>query len=243
MKNSSRLLITLLVAIFIFAIAIILPKLLITGPINKIATTQILELGLSILAIGILGKGRFREYGFCLPQPGSITPSRLASWFYPAVAAFVVGALATLALLGTGGSGNPLVKQLSLPQMILFVWIFSSTIEEIFTRGFIQGHLAPLSSISVKLLFFRVDLPTLISALFFASMHFSLLLSGVNTTTMTVTFLFTFSLGLIAGHQRARTGSLLPAIGLHMLGNIGGLCGGIIYAVIRILSGGRPPGM
>ena len=145
-------------------------------------------------------------------------------------------------ILGLGGTGNPLAKGLSFPQIVLFVWIFSSIIEEVFTRGFLQGHLSVLSGKHMKLLFVRIELPVLISALFFACMHFTLLFAGVDATTMAVTFLFTFSIGLMAGYLRAKTGSLIPAIAVHMLANIGGMIGGIIYTLINYMITGKLPG-
>jgi membrane protease YdiL (CAAX protease family) len=234
-----QLLIALATAIAIFVIAIVLPKFIISGGVYRIMTTQALELGLSLLAIMTLGRGRFADYGFCLPKAGSLSISKLSQWLLPVLIALTIGALATMAVLFTGGAGNPIMKQLTFPQIILFVLILSSTIEEIFTRGFFQGHLSSLSSISIKLIFFRVDLPTLISALFFGCMHLSLLMSGADLQTIIVILIFTFSLGLLAAHIRARTGSLLPAIGLHMLGNIGGIVGGIIFNVIHFISTGK----
>ena len=94
----------------------------------------------------------------------------------------------------------------------------------------------------MKLLFVRIELPVLISALFFACMHFTLLFAGVDATTMAVTFLFTFSIGLMAGYLRAKTGSLIPAIAVHMLANIGGMIGGIIYTLINYMITGKLPG-
>jgi len=47
----------------------------------------------------------------------------------------------------------------------------------------------------------------------------------------------------MAGYLRSSTGSLVPAIVAHFLANVGGMIGGIIYAIICILTGGSPPGM
>ncbi len=66
-------------------------------------------------------------------------------------------------------------------------------------------------------------------------------MSGADLKTIIIILLFTFSLGLLAGHLRSRSGSLLPAIGVHMLANIGGVMGGIVYTVISIMTGGRAP--
>ncbi len=230
-------------AIIIFLVAILLPKLLLTGKIVPLLTTQAAELVLSLGAIMVLGKGRFSDFGFRRPGPDHLSWSALVRWAPVALAALALGAAATGAVLITGATGNPLVKQLTFPQIVLFVWIFSSIIEEIFTRGFLQGYLASATTASVRLLFFRVDLPTLVSALFFACMHLVLLLRGADLATMVIILSFTFSLGLMAGHQRARTGSLIPAIGVHMLANIGGVIGGIVYAIVTIMTGGTLPRM
>ncbi|MDD4052261.1 MAG: CPBP family glutamic-type intramembrane protease, partial [candidate division Zixibacteria bacterium] len=112
-----------------------------------------------------------------------------------------------------------------------------------FTRGFIQGHLAPVMPGSFRFLFFRIETAAFVSAAFFALMHLSLLISGADPKTIVIILLFTFSVGLLAGHQRARTGSLVPAIGVHMLANIGGVIGGMIYMIITVMSGGKLPQM
>ncbi len=242
-QKISRTVVTLIVAIVIAVAALILPKLFITGIIPRLATTQGVELVLSLLAIVVLGKGRFADYGFRLPRRDGSSIDALLRWLPVGLAAMALGAVATGATLITGAGGNPVIKQLSFPQIILFIWIFSSTIEEIFTRGFLQGHLTPAMPGSIRLLFFRIETAAFISAVFFAMMHLSLLVSGVDLKTIVIILLFTFSVGLVAGHQRARTGSLIPAIAVHMLANIGGVIGGVIYMVVLILSGGRPPGM
>lgn len=233
----------LIVAVLIFLVAIILPKLLIVRPVARVATTQGLELGLSLLAIAVLGRGRFADYGFCKPRLDRPASEALLRWIPVGLGAMALGAVATMATLIAGAGGNPIAKQLTFLQIILFVWIFSSTIEEIFTRGFLQSHVAPVLPGSFRFLFFRIETAAFISALFFSLMHLSLLASGADPTTIIITILFTFSVGLLAGHHRARTGSLIPAVGIHMLANIGGVIGGIVYTIILILSGGKPPGM
>ena len=190
-NSSYRAATALLTAIGIFLIAIVIPKFLFSRTILSLAITQGLELFLSLLAIVIFGKSKFSEYGFCLPKKFEFSSGKKMRWLLISLTAPILGIMASIAILSLGGVGNPLVKELTLPQILLFVWIFSSIIEEIFTRGFLQGHLSVLSGKYVKLLFFRVELPVLISALFFASMHFVLLLAGIDITTMVVTFLFT----------------------------------------------------
>ncbi|MBN1211966.1 MAG: CPBP family intramembrane metalloprotease [candidate division Zixibacteria bacterium] len=229
-------------AIVIALVSIVLPKFILNGAIAKISLTQGLELTLSLLAIVVLGKRRFAEYGFRLPKKESPSSHGQLRWLSLSSVALLLGMTATIVVIASGASGSPVARQLSLPQMILFVWLFSSIIEEVFTRGFIQGHLSVLSGRYVKLLFFRVELPVFISAFFFACMHLVLPFVGADTVTTVVIWLFTFSLGLLAGHLRAGTGSLIPAVTAHMLANIGGLVGGIIYNIISFIISGKVPG-
>ena len=230
------------VAVGIFLIAAMVPKVFMSGPIPKLMTTQALELLLALLAIVIFGQSKFSEYGFRKPRVSQPPAEGGVRWVRICLTAPLLGMVATPLILALGGTGNPLAKSLSFPQIVLFVWIFSSIIEEVFTRGFLQGHLSVLSGKHMKLLFVRIELPVLISALFFACMHFTLLFAGVDATTMAVTFLFTFSIGLMAGYLRAKTGSLIPAIAVHMLANIGGMIGGIIYTLINYMITGKLPG-
>lgn len=242
-NSKSRIVVTLAVGVVIFLISALLPKSVLSSTIPRLTMTQTMELVLALLAIALLGKGNFSQYGFRL-QIDPLAPSGgIGRWILYGVVAVAVGALASIAIMATGAVGNPLIKELSIPQIMLFVWIFSSTIEEIFTRGFLQSHIAAVFDSSVRVPVLRVDIPTLISALFFACMHLIILTHGAGAKTLVIILLFTFSVGLIAGHLRARTGSLIPAIGAHMLANIGGVLGGLIYVLFTILTGGKLPGM
>ena len=162
-NTASRVITALLVSVAIFLIAIILPKSLFSSLVPRVATTQGLELVLSLLAIAILGKGRFAEYGFCRPHQIA-APGNGLHWGIVALFAPLLGIAASLLIVGLGGHGNSLLKSLSLPQVMLFVWLLSSTIEEMFTRGFLQGHLSVLSGKYLRLPGVRLELPVLISA-------------------------------------------------------------------------------
>jgi len=245
MKSNSKFQIALAIAVglMIFVVSVLLPKYVVSNTIPRLLTTQATELVLALLAIALLGKGKFAQYGFRLRME-RLTPSGgIGPWILLGFGALTVGALASIIMMATGATGNPIIKQLSFPQVVLFVLLFSSTIEEIFTRGFVQSHIAVALNSSARVPLLRVDLPTFISALFFASMHLVLVTHDTDVKTIVVILLFTFSLGLIAGHLRARTGSLIPAIGAHMLGNIGGMVGGILYVLFTVLTGGKMPTM
>jgi membrane protease YdiL (CAAX protease family) len=62
-------------------------------------------------------------------------------------------------------------------------------------------------------------------------MHLSLTLAEIDAFTIVCVLSFTTLLGLLAGLARERTGSLMPAIGTHLAGNVGGIVGGIAYAI------------
>jgi membrane protease YdiL (CAAX protease family) len=241
--DSRRVATALTVAVAIFLIAVVSPKLIFSDVIPSLMTTQGLELSLALLAIVTFGKSRFSEYGFSRPRVDKSSSNGRIRWIPVILTALLLGMAATPAVLVLGGTGNPLVKRLTLPQIVLFVWIFSSVIEEVFTRGFLQGHLSVLSGKYVRLWFFRIELPVLISAAFFACMHLVLLLTGADLTTIVVILLFTFSVGLLAGYLRAKTGSLIPAIAVHMMANIGGMIGGVVYAIVSFIITGHLPAM
>jgi membrane protease YdiL (CAAX protease family) len=238
-KDKLQIFAALTTAAAIFVIAIILPRIFLSGNIVRLMSTQGLELFLSLLAILLLGRGRFSDYGFRRPELDRLSPEQRRSGLILLLISPLLGVAATVIIVAVGGKGNPISGSLTLPQIILFAWVFSSIIEEIFTRGFLQGHLSSLSGRYARILSVRIELPVLISAAFFACMHFSLLLRGTDLRTFIVIILFTFSLGLLAGYLRAQTKSLLPAIIVHMLANIGGVIGGIIYFIFRFLLSGN----
>lgn len=241
MNTNLRIILTLAIGAAIFLTAIFLPGELFESQIARRIATQGLELILALAAIAIIGKGKFAAYGFCKPRYEQTSPISLLHWSLFGLGAMAMGGVATTVMLLSGAAGNPIARQMTFPEVVIFVWILSSTIEEVLTRGFIQSDLATAIDPQKRIPFLRVNYPTLISAIFFGLMHLSLWLKGADFKTLLITILFTFSLGLLAGYLRDRTKSLFPAIGAHMLANIGGAIGGIIYAIITILSGGEFP--
>lgn len=238
-----RFTVTLLAGVIIFIAAIVVPKYIVPKGIWSLMTAQGLELGLALLAITILGKGKFKDYGFRSPKKEKFTLKVLINWIIVVIIAIGLGAIANLAIALAGSGGNPIVKQLTFPQMVLLVWLFSSIIEEIFVRGFIQSHLAPLKVIKLNFGFVKFDLPTVIGAVFFGAMHLILLINGVEILSLIIILGFTFSLGLLAGYLRARYESLIPPVIAHILANMGGVIGGIIFVIITVITTGKPPAM
>lgn len=168
----------------------------------------------SLTIILILSTGRFSSYGFTRGHNLR---------------------LVTMALLGltVGIAFNLIGRFLPLSQTmptadyswlerIIFVWFYASIAEEVFVRGLIQSFLAKLRPLGLNLFGLRLSLPVIFSGALFATMHLGLLTMGISLATVGFICVFTFALGLVAAYHRERTGSLIPAIVVHMFGNIGG---------------------
>jgi membrane protease YdiL (CAAX protease family) len=188
----------------------------------------ILSFGLALL----LNKGSLAWLGL------RGAPSRLV------VKAVLIAALVTLAevvlsmvLMSLGGSpagrgehpamgGGPL-------KIVVSVLIMASICEELFYRGLLLGYLAPLRPLGFTIFRRRVSLPVAFCALSFGLGHLCLL--GMMPGRMVgMIVLAATALGLLAGHYREKTESLIPAVAVHMTFNIIGT------AIPAILMGLKP---
>jgi membrane protease YdiL (CAAX protease family) len=168
----------------------------------------------------ILSKGKISTYGFKMARNIQLKRIILLS-----LGIGIIGALIQfhLPMEEPGFEEN-----FSFIQTVIFIWIYASICEEVLTRGLIQGYLAPLTKYGVTVFKLRISFPVLISALFFASMHIMLLTMNMDGTAVFNIVSFAFILGIIAGYYREKTGSLIPAIIVHMLFNVGGSCAGLL---------------
>lgn len=170
---------------------------------------------ISILVIIVLTKGRIINYGF---TRGSykLTP-KIFLWTVP------TGILSVMSFVASRSGGEiQEVIELSKLQIIIFVWIYASINEEIFTRGLLQSFLSPLTKYGVSPFNRgRLSVPVLFSGLYFGAMHI-VLVDRLGPAVVSVIILTTF-LGIVAGYYREKTGSLIPAIIVHALFNVGGM--------------------
>ena len=179
----------------------------------------------SILVIVIRGKGNFADFGFRIPK-------NLYFWRI-APLSLMYGVIATSIITWVGGDGNPLAADLSRIEIILLVWIYASISEEILFRGVLQTIIARKTKRVVRVLNMSISISVFATAIVFALDHIgSMLLTGASTAGIIVIVLFTFTVGITAGHYREKTGSLLPAIIIHMFSNIGGALPVIMLNVI-----------
>jgi membrane protease YdiL (CAAX protease family) len=154
-------------------------------------------------------------------NPASFGLTRGTYRFRPAILlwALPTAVLSALAIAASGSAedSGPLADRSKL-QIILFVWVYASLCEEVLTRGLLQTLLsrdrAPVAGSR------RLSSPVVLSALFFGAMHL-VLVPSMGAAAAAPILLAVF-LGWIAARYREATGSLLPAVIVHALFNIGG---------------------
>jgi len=168
----------------------------------------------SILIILLLNKGKLRGYGFNwsvdFPFVKIVLISILFGFIFSIIERFFINST----------SESP-TADFSLIENIIYIWFLASIAEEVLTRGLIQGYLSPLKHIGIRVFKYYISLPILVGALFFGAMHLMLLSMGVDIYSVMNIVIFGTLLGLIAGYQKEKTNSLIPAIIVHMCFNVG----------------------
>jgi membrane protease YdiL (CAAX protease family) len=174
--------------------------------------THFVMAGLAIAAMHLISGGRWPEFGLGL---GSFHWSpMLLLWVLP------TAILTIMQLAVSRGRPSDDPHQFSPVQTVLRIWIVASIAEEVLTRGLIQGLLAPLSTTGFRIGAELVSVSILLAALAFAAMHFVLVRKmGAKAVPVIV---LAFLLGCVTGVYRQTTGSLIPAVIVHMLFNVGG---------------------
>ena len=175
----------------------------------------------SLILILIISKGKLSAYGIQLGKD--------YRWAQMIILGFATGAAFTVMLNAFPETSNALLPDYSFAQTVIFVWLYASICEEILTRGLIQSFLAPLTMYGISISGLRISLPVLVGALFFGLMHLGLLTTGADLLQVIIIVAFATVLGVIAGYHREQTGSIIPAIIVHMFGNIGGYCMGLLF--------------
>lgn len=170
----------------------------------------------SFIFIGLFSRWKFKGYGFQIPRSYRMTRVIISGLLF--------GALATvlLALLPGEGKENLPGQDMSLIQVILFIWLYASLAEELLCRGLIQGYLNSFSDRGFTFFGLKLSLPVVTGALFFALMHLALLTTGVSLLPVVIIVSFALLLGLMAGYQIEHSGSLIPAVLVHIIFNVGG---------------------
>ena len=183
----------------------------------------------SIFLILFINKGNLTQYGFTLGKNVRYVKIIILSFIIGIITMLITGIIASvLQSLHPVKGGEHFASSYSFLETVFYVWILASISEEILTRGLIQGYLAPLKKYGFKIFKKYISLPILIGALFFGLMHVMLLTTGMNVYMVFAVVFTCFILGLLAGYYRENTGSLIPAVVVHMMFNIGGALLGLL---------------
>jgi len=169
---------------------------------------------LSIVIMLAISRGKLSRYGFKLADSTHLGQALL--W------GLALGMASTLLQASLPGEGTYVEGELSLLQRAVFIWFYASISEEVFARGLIQGSLARWTQHGVTVFGTRISLPVLASAILFGLLHLVQSAMGAGAYQVIVVVVFAFALGILAGYQRERTGSLVPAIVVHAFANVGG---------------------
>jgi membrane protease YdiL (CAAX protease family) len=174
--------------------------------------TAMLVLSLGIMLV--VGKGKLSRYGFQLATNGHLR--QVVLW------GLGLGIVSTLIEAIVPGKEGSITGEMSLLQIVVFVWLYASISEEVFVRGLIQSSLSRLAKYGFIAFGRRISFPVLASALLFGLLHLVQSAMGAGGYQVLVIVLSAFVLGLMAGYHRERTGSLVPAIVVHLFANAGG---------------------
>jgi len=186
---------------------------------------EVLALVVSLLilmtAIAIASKGNLRLYGFVSTR--HLLPVK------PMLAGFLVGAISTAIGTVAGFEGPKEFSDMTLIQTVLLIWLIASVYEEVVVRGFIQGSLSFWQSRGISIRSVRLSLPVIISALFFGLSHLALLTMGADVRFVILVVAFAMVVGFLTAYYREKTGSLIPAILIHIVANMGGTAAGWLF--------------
>jgi membrane protease YdiL (CAAX protease family) len=188
---------------------------------------------MAVVALGAMAElGRpFGEFGFRRPAPAK---GHFMLWGL----ALGIASTGVMLALGLRGMGARLAAY-GLPGMVLWIWLISSIVEEVFCRGWFQSLVAGVGESDPHSE--RTRAAVIWSAALFGTMHLSLLFAGVEIAAVVVIVLSVTALGYVCSAARARTGSLRPAIAAHVMFNVGGFLAGVICAIAYCAATGRLP--
>jgi len=222
------------VTALIYSVAIVMPRWLprqAIGMFGRTLCAQGLMLGLSLLAMSVLGRksrGKsWRAYGFQGPLANG-RRSWIANCGRSALVALALGAATTGFALLAGSGGHPALQAMRPAQYLLVAMVLAPITEEVLCRGFLQGHWPQGSE------WLGLGSGIWVSAGVFAAMHLTLF-GRMDAAGATLIVIMALLLGLLAGRERQRSGSLLPPILLHLSANLGGMLAGAAAVGIRLI--------
>lgn len=192
--------------------------------------SQVSMLAASLAIMLALSRGHLGEYGFRMATGREAR----AAFIYGSIVAVAVQVVLAVVWRLLPSGAHPVLAGSSLLRIVITVWAIASICEEVFLRGLVQSFLKPLREIGVTVFGIHLSLPVTSAAILFGAMHIMLLTVGADASLVGGIVGSATVLGLVAGYYREKTGSLIPAIMIHMLFNVyGSLSQYIQSALIR----------
>ena len=227
-KITLKIILVLFIGLFLMSLRPSLAMSLQQSPIPAFANYYLSEftafgIALIFLVITILIAGRrhYSAFGFSLPT--DFRP------FKPLILAFLAGAISTLLGSLLHLEAPQVLGDMTFIQVIVSIWIMASIYEELVVRGFIQGALELIGRDKINFRIRILSFPVIISGLFFGLSHLALLTVGAAPLFVIIVVVFAVIVGLLAAYYREKTGSLIPAILIHMVANIAGTAAGYLF--------------
>jgi membrane protease YdiL (CAAX protease family) len=240
MRNSVRLILGIVMVLTVYFLAVrVVPSIKIVQQAVKGQRwlsggdiTQITLLIVSLLLIFVLGRGELTTYGLRFISARMMVKPLLTSVIVSLL--LLVPGLA-IVMRSDPGSMGPEVPGMgmNLLKLILSVWVLASICEEFLFRGLLQGVLEPLKVHGISIFHRHISVPVVVCALGFGLGHL-ILLGKLSPPMVTFIVINATILGLIAGYHRETTGSIVPAIVVHIAFNVVG--GGVPMLLMRIMT-------
>lgn len=195
--------------------------------------TQASFLIISLLLISLFSRGKVATYGLRPVKVSAMKKPVLLS----IIVSFVIISISmvlSMKSMQSGVSSESMMAPRGILKPILSVWVMASISEEVFFRGLLQGFLSPLKQYGFTFIKIHVSVPVTICAVWFGLGHFGLL-RVMNVDVVIGIVISAMALGFIAGYYFEKTGSIIPAIAVHMVFNIVGTFTTVIF--MKVLAG------
>lgn len=222
MKSSNRLILGLTISLLIYLISTTFDKNF--NPENNFFLpsfgTHTLMFLLSVIAIFLFKK--HLDYKITFPKISSV----FKPFIFAVLLTIFVNIIITLITKFLGYhkiETHPLLKGSSGWQILIFVFIYASIVEEILFRGFLLNFIQNYSHKSITIFKKKINYPVLISGLAFGLAHLILLTSEVSGLFVTRIVIFTTLLGILAGYYQEKYQNNAYAIIVHSGGNFIGV--------------------
>jgi membrane protease YdiL (CAAX protease family) len=189
--------------------------------------THLAMLIVSLVFIYTLSSGNVESFGFHSVSP-RVLPKAILAGVVTVIAASIIPGIVIVLITGPEAAreGMGPLKGVTPLQFFTSIFVLASIAEEVLFRGLIQSVLAPLATRGIRLPRVHLSVPVILAGVAFGLSH--LILIGNTPGLMVAQIVFAATiLGFVAGYYREKTGSIIPAIVVHMVFNIPGLLGKI----------------